>query len=114
MANDDQRRAAQYLAANSQWHVKRETRKAIILHGSDPGQRLRVGLMDVWLEKRLLSRHKILWIVSAPLRLNVRELSDRQLRHLARSAPSRGQGSRGQGAGVATMDAGPSGRSRWR
>lgn len=95
MANDDQRRAAQYLADNSRWYVKRETRKAMILHGSDPGQRLRVGLMDVWLEKRLVSRHKILWIVSAPLRLNVRELSDRQLRHLARSMPTgqeQGQG----------------------
>lgn len=85
--------AAQYLAANTTFHVKRITRKAVILHCADPSIRIRVGERVMWRQKRLISRRGTEWIDMARLKLSTQEVAARAQRAAqARQAQAAGRG----------------------
>lgn len=77
MASEQQKAAALYLAANSGFSVKRITPKAVILHGSDPSIRIRVGQRTIWRQHRLESRTSTEWINIAQLKLSTKEMATR-------------------------------------
>lgn len=77
MASEEQIAAANVLAAGTNYYVKRTTRKAVILHCSDPSIRLRVGEKLVWRQRRVVSRKSIVWTDHAKLRLTVAQLAAR-------------------------------------
>lgn len=80
MASDDQVAAAEYLAANSRWYIKRTTVKAVILNCSDPNIRIRVGPRTIWRQSRLISRTSTEWINMAQLKLSTAEMAKRAKR----------------------------------
>lgn len=91
MASEEQIAAAKYLAANSGFYVKRITQKAVILHCSDPGLRMRVGPRHVWRQRKLIGRNKIQWLDNAKVKLSTRELARRYALTVLRETKAAGE-----------------------